>query len=356
MADPATLARAAAITADLSVGSVSVDQGNRSLTAPVAGGPAVLIEALRRMDAESITLTDVGLRRPTLDDVFLILTGHSAADEPAGKDSGMSILAPIQDAVIVARRNVIKIRRVPELLVFTTASPIMFILLFAFVFAGAIGDGSNPRAYREFLIAGIFAQNVIFGSTITGAGLAEDVKRGIIDRFRSLPMAPSAVLTGRTFSDVVINMITLVVMSLTGLLVGWRVRGSLIDALAAYALLLLFAYAFSWIMAWIGLLVPDPDVVNQASFIVIFPITFIANTFVPVETLPAVLRVFAEWNPVSALTQATRELLGNDLTMGAAPTVWPLQHPVLYVLIWTVIILAIFVPLTNAQYRRATAR
>jgi ABC transporter DrrB family efflux protein len=268
----------------------------------------------------------------------------------------MSILAPIQDAVIVARRNVIKIRRVPELLVFTTASPIMFILLFAFVFAGAIGDGSNPRAYREFLIAGIFAQNVIFGSTITGAGLAEDVKRGIIDRFRSLPMAPSAVLTGRTFSDVVINMITLVVMSLTGLLVGWRVRGSLIDALAAYALLLLFAYAFSWIMAWIGLLVPDPDVVNQASFIVIFPITFIANTFVPVETLPAVLRVFAEWNPVSALTQATRELLGNDLTMGAAPTVWPLQHPVLYVLIWTVIILAIFVPLTNAQYRRATAR
>ncbi len=165
--------------------------------------------------------------------------------------------------------------------------------------------------YREFLIAGIFAQTVIFGATITGAGLAEDVQKGIIDRFRSLPMSPSAVLAGRTLSDVVNNIIVLVVMSLTGLLVGWRIRTSFFEAAWGFILLLVFAYAISWVMAWVGLLVPSPEVVNNASFIIIFPLTFIANTFVPLDTLPGPLKVFAEWNPVSAVTQAARNLFGN---------------------------------------------
>jgi len=270
----------------------------------------------------------------------------------------MRIPYVIADAHVVAKRNIIKIKRVPDLLVFTTLSPIMFVLLFAYVFGGAITirGQSQGAGYREFLIAGIFAQTVVFGSTITGAGLAEDVKKGIIDRFRSLPMAPSAVLTGRTLSDVVNNVIVLVVMSLTGLLVGWRIRGTLLEALGGFALLLMFAYAISWVMAWIGMLVPSPEVVNNASFIVIFPLTFVANTFVPLETLPTALQRFAEWNPVSAVTQAARELFRNIPAGTPQPTAWPLEHPIAYTVLWSVVILMIFIPVANAQYRVSTSR
>jgi ABC-2 type transport system permease protein len=266
----------------------------------------------------------------------------------------MTVLSSLGDGLVVARRNLIKIKRVPELLVFTTLSPIMFVLLFAYVFGGAI-SGGDPQQYREFLIAGIFAQTVIFGATTTGAGLADDVQKGIIDRFRSLPMSRTAVLTGRTLSDVVNNVLVLVVMSLTGLLVGWRIRSSFLDALAGYLVLIVFAYAISWVMAYVGLLVPSVEVVNQASFIVIFPITFIANTFVPLESLPRPLEIFAQWNPVSAITAAARELFGND-ALTAPATVWPLQHPVVYTLIWSAIILVIFIPLTTLQFRRAASR
>ena len=268
----------------------------------------------------------------------------------------MRVPAVIADAHVVATRNIIKIKRVPDLLVFTVLSPIMFVLLFAYVFGGAIDQTGGGEGYREFLIAGIFAQTVIFGATITGAGLAEDVKKGIIDRFRSLPMAPSAVLAGRTLSDVVNNILVLIVMSLTGLLVGWRIRGSFLDAVLGYGVLLVFAYAVSWIMAWIGMLVPSPEVVNNASFIVIFPLTFVANTFVPLDTLPSALRGFAEWNPVSAVTQAARESFGNIPDGVPAPTAWSLMHPALYTVLWSVIILVVFVPLANAQYRRSTSR
>ena len=261
--------------------------------------------------------------------------------------------AAFSDGAVVAKRNLIRIKRVPDLLVFTTLSPIMFVLLFAYVFGSAIEvPGIN---YREFLIAGIFAQTVIFGATITGAGLAEDMQKGIIDRFRSLPMSRSAVLVGRTASDVLNNVITITVMSLTGLLVGWRIRTSFLEAVAGFLLLLVFAYAVSWVFAYVGLLVPSPEVVANASFVVIFPVTFIANTFVQTEGLPTVLRVMAEWNPVSAVTQAARELFGNTAGM-PAPDVWSLQHPVLYTLLWAAIILAVFVPLSVRQYKRATSR
>ena len=270
----------------------------------------------------------------------------------------MSLATNASDALVVAQRNLIKIKRVPDLLVFTTLSPIMFVLLFAYVFAGAIGAAAGGGAYREFLIAGIFAQTVVFGSTITGAALATDIKEGIIDRFRSLPMSPGAVLTGRTASDVVNNILVLIVMSMTGLLVGWRIRTSVGEALLGYALLLVFAYAISWIMAWIGMLVPSPEVVNNASFIVIFPLTFIANTFVPLQTLPGPLRLLAEWNPVSTATQAARELFGNQNPLAPAQTQpsWALQNPELYTLIWSAVILALFIPLASWQYRRSTSR
>jgi ABC-2 type transport system permease protein len=196
---------------------------------------------------------------------------------------------------------------------------------------------------------------VKFGATITGAGLADDMQKGIIDRFRSLPMARSAVLVGRTGSDVINNVITIVIMSLTGLAVGWRIRSSVLDALTGYVLLLAFAYAVSWIMALVGLIVPTPEVVNNASFIVIFPLTFVANTFVPTNGFPGPLRVIANWNPVSSVTQAARELFGNTSPALPAPPDWPLQHPVVYTLVWIVLLLAVFVPLSVRQYKRSAS-
>lgn len=266
----------------------------------------------------------------------------------------MSATQALTDGWVVAQRNLIKIKRVPEVLVFVLISPIMFVLLFAFVFGGAItpADGVN---YREFLVGGIFAQTVVFGATFTGAGLAEDMQKGIIDRFRSLPMSRSAVLVGRTTSDVVYNVLSLIIMALTGLLVGWRVREGVVDMVLGFVLLLVFAYAVSWVMAYVGLLVPSVEVVNNASFVVIFPLTFLSNAFVPLESFDGVLKFLVEWNPVSALTQACRELFGN--TVGPPPSdAWSMQHPALYTLLWVVAILVAFVPLSVSQYRRASAK
>ncbi|WP_277609906.1 ABC transporter permease [Rhodococcus sp. CH91] len=258
------------------------------------------------------------------------------------------------DGLTIAKRNMIKIKRVPDLLVFTTLSPIMFVLLFAYVFGSAIEVPGV--SYREFLIAGIFTQTVIFGSTWTGLGMVEDLQKGIIDRFRSLPMAPSAVLIGRTTTDVLINVVSLVVMSLTGLVVGWRIHSSLGEALAGYLLLLLFAYALSWVMAVVGMWIRTPEVFNNASFMVIFPLSFIANTFVDPSSMPPVLRTIAEWNPMSALTQAVRELFGNTNPMVPPPDVWPLQNPVLASLLWTALMLIIFVPFAIHRYQKAVSR
>ncbi|TQF68301.1 ABC transporter permease [Rhodococcus spelaei] len=256
----------------------------------------------------------------------------------------------LHDSAIVAKRNLIKVKRVPDLLVFSTLSPIMFVLLFAYVFGSAIAVPGV--SYKEFLMAGIFVQTVIFGATITGTSLAEDLQKGVMDRFRSLPMARSAVVVGRTAADVGTNVLTVVIMSLTGLIVGWRIHSSVFEAAAAYALLLLFAYAMSWLMAVVGLTVKTPEVVNNASFIVIFPLTFIANTFVPSDNFPTVLRTLAEWNPVSAVTQAARELFGNTSPVVPVADVWPLQHPVLYTLVWVVLLLAVCVPLAVRKYER----
>lgn len=265
-----------------------------------------------------------------------------------------SFTRAIGDGAVVAKRNLIKIKRVPDLLVFTTLSPIMFVLLFAYVFGSAIDIPGV--SYVEFLMAGIFTQTALFGATITGTGLAQDMQKGIIDRFRSLPMARSAVLIGRTTSDLVNNVIVVIVMTVTGLLVGWRINSSPLEALAGFGVLLLFAYAMSWPMAVVGLAVRSPEVFNNASFIVIFPLTFIANTFVGTDNLPGPLRVIAEWNPVSAVTQASRQLFGNTNPAFPPPDVWPLQNPVAASLLWVALILAIFVPLAIRQYRRSVAR
>ena len=259
----------------------------------------------------------------------------------------------LSDGWTTTKRNLIKIKRTPDMLVFAVIQPIMFVLLFSQVYAGAIAVQGTD--YVQFLMAGIFAQTVVFGSTFSGSAMAQDLKDGIIDRFRSLPMSSSAVLVGRTNGDLVLNTISMIIMMATGFLVGWRVNSSVGEFFAGLALLLLFSYAFSWVMALLGMSVRSPEVINNASFIILFPITFVSNAFVPIETLPGALKTFAEYNPVSALVQAARELFGNE---GSAPVpdVWTLQNPVTTVLIGVVVLLVVFVPLCVRKFASITSR
>ncbi|WP_322411237.1 ABC transporter permease [Microbacterium invictum] len=254
----------------------------------------------------------------------------------------------LSDGYVATWRNIKKIVRVPDILVFTLIQPIMFVLLFTFVFGSSIAvPGEN---YTSFLMAGIFAQTIVFGSTYSGSAMAQDLKDGIIDRFRTLPMNGSAVLVGRTVGDLVINVLSLVVMMGTGFIVGWRVESSVLSFLAGVGLLMLFSYAFSWVMAFLGLVVRSPEVINNASFLILFPLTFISNAFVPSENLPGPLRVFAGWNPVSALVQAARVLFGNVPADAPVADAWPLQYPVVYVLVFAVVMLVVFVPLSIRRF------
>jgi ABC transporter DrrB family efflux protein len=250
----------------------------------------------------------------------------------------------ISDALVLAKRNLIQIPRIPEELIFSTIQPIMFVLLFRYVFGGAIVV--KGTSYVNYLMAGIFAQTVIFGSTSTGIGLANDLQRGLVDRFRSLPMAKSAVLTGRTLSDLVRNAFVIIVMWSVGLLVGFRPQGNFLSWLAAAGLLLLTSFAFSWISATIGLLVSTVEAAQSAGFIWLFPLTFASSAFVPTSSMPTWLRAFAEHQPVSLIVNAVRGLLLNQVD---STTIWQ-------ALAWCLGILIIFFPLAVWAYGRRTAR
>jgi ABC-2 type transport system permease protein len=259
----------------------------------------------------------------------------------------------LRDGLIVMWRNLKRVPRIPELAIFAIIQSIMFVLLFAFVFGGAIilpGYETNPNAFREYLMPGIFAQTIVFASATTAIGMADDTHKGIIDRFRSLPMARSAVLTGRTLSDVVYNGGILIVLMASGLLVGWTVRTSVVELLAGVALLLLFAFAMSWLGVWLGLSVPTVEVAQQVGFTVLFPITFISNVFVATSTLPDWLQPVAEWNPTSTLTASLRELWGNP-SPATGSTSFAAQEPVIVTLAWVVLVVVVFGMLGVRKYR-----
>ncbi|MGH9246440.1 MAG: ABC transporter permease [Acidimicrobiales bacterium] len=266
----------------------------------------------------------------------------------------MTLAMTATDGWTVARRNLFRMARNPEIVVWTTIMPIMFIVLFVYVFGSNISIPGLP--YAEYLMAGIFAQTVVFGSANTGVGLADDIQKGIVDRFRSLPMARSAVLVGRTTSDLVNNLIVMVVMVVVGLLVGWRTDAGILSVLAGIGLLLMFSYVFSWISATIGLTVKSVEVANSAGFIWMFPLTFVSNIFIDINRLPTVFRVFAEWNPMSALVGATRELFGNTSEAMDSSSAWPIENPILASFLWMAVILAIFIPLSIRQYKKAASR
>lgn len=262
----------------------------------------------------------------------------------------MSTAVAVTDGWTVARRNLFKMMRNPETVMWNTVSPIMFIVLFVYVFGSNI---ETPIPYAEYAMAGIFAQTVIFGSANTGVGLADDIQRGIVDRFRSLPMARSAVLVGRTTSDVVSNLLVMLVMIVVGLLVGWRAHEGLLSVLTGILLLLAFSYTFSWVSAAIGLSVGSVEAANSVGFIWMFPMTFISNIFIDISKLPTLFRVIAEWNPLSAVVAAARDLFGNEVPI-TSPA-WPMQNPLLASVLWMLLILAIFIPLSVRQYRRAAS-
>jgi ABC transporter DrrB family efflux protein len=264
----------------------------------------------------------------------------------------------VRDSLVIARRNVIRMTRIPEMVIFGLIQPIMFVVLFSYVFGGSInvpGAGLSPSGYREFLMAGIFAQTVTFATAGAGAGIADDMHKGLIDRFRSLPMARGAVLTGRTLADLVQTALTLVVLAVVAVLVGWRTHENFGKVLAGFGLLLLLGYAFSWIGALIGLSVRTPEAATSGGLIWLFPLTFISNAFVPSENMPAFLRTIANWNPFSATVQACRQLFGNLPAGYPVPDAWPMQHPVWASLLWSVLIVVVFRTLAVRKYRRADA-
>ncbi|KFF96163.1 ABC transporter permease [Streptomyces europaeiscabiei] len=258
----------------------------------------------------------------------------------------------VRDVLVVTRRNVIRTLRIPEVLVLSLVQPIVFVLLFAYIFAGsfALPGADGPSAYREYMMPGFFAQTIAFSTASNSSvSLANDVQSGMVDRFRSLPMARGALLTGRTLADLVQNVIMVAVMILCALLVGWRIHHGVLRAAAGFALLLLMGYALSWVGVVIGLTVRAPEAAASGNFLWLFPMTFLSNAFVAPSTLPTVLRWAAEWNPLSATVQAARELFGNPgLTATGA---WPAQHPVLVSLAWSVLIAVAGRALAVRRYR-----
>ncbi|HST39525.1 MAG TPA: ABC transporter permease [Conexibacter sp.] len=258
----------------------------------------------------------------------------------------------VADSAALARRNLSHVRQIPEKLLDVTLQPIMFVLLFAFVFGGviAIPDGN----YREYLIGGILVQSLAFGMMGPGVAIATDLGEGFVDRVRSLPTSRSAYLGGHMIAELAAMTLAITILSLTGLVVGWRIHADVAHAVAGYGLLLLFALTMLWFGTLIGVLVRSPDAVAGFAFMAIFPLTFVSNAFIPVEGLPDGLQQVAEWNPISALVAAVRTLFGNPTGLPADPP-WPLAHPVLAGLLWCVLLLIVMVPLTVRRFRaRAT--
>jgi ABC transporter DrrB family efflux protein len=250
----------------------------------------------------------------------------------------------VTDTLIVAERNLVRLPRAPDLLLAFTVQPIMFVLLFVYVFGGAIQTPGYD--YVDFLIPGIIVQNVAFGGFVTALGLCEDLNKGLIDRFRSLPMARAAVMAGRTLADVATNLLSIVILLVTGIVIGFSFDASAVEVVAGMGLLLLFGYAFSWVFALLGLMVSTPEAANSLGFIAVFPLTFISSAFVPVESMPPALQWFAEINPFTLTVDAMRALW---VGAPAGDSIWG-------AVVWSIAILVVFAPLAVARYRRTSAR
>jgi ABC transporter DrrB family efflux protein len=355
--------QAQAVLAGVGCGEPQPDERPDRLTLPAPRhGLELVEEAAAELRRAEIGVTDLGLRRPTLDDVFLELTGAPASEDggPPARAAAERISEPrrpilrlqrpsrrvvrsaITDAAVVTVRNLRHFIRQPQLLIFSTIQPVMFVLLFVYVFGGAV-SGSLPGGvdYVDFLLPGIFVQSVTFRSTQTAIGLSEDLERGVVDRFRSMPMARSAVLLGRTLADLVRNVLIIGLMIVVGYVVGFRFHGGVSGALAAIAVVAAFGFALSWIFAFVALTVRGAEAAQSAGFVVVFPLVFASSVFVPVSTMPDWLQAFAKASPITATADAARSyaLTGAPTSLGAAAA-------------WIGGLLAVFVPLCVWRYRR----
>ena len=257
------------------------------------------------------------------------------------------------DSLVMAGRSLAHIRQIPEKLIDVTVQPLMFVLLFAFVFGGVIGVPGGGD-YHEYLIGGILVQTLVFGMMGPGVSIATDLGEGILDRFRSLPMSRPAYLLGHLTAEFASTILAIAIMVIAGLIVGWGIHSDPAEALAGFVLLGLLGGTMLWLGTLIGVLARSPDVVQGIAFLVVFPLTFVASTFVPVTGLPDGLRQIAEFNPVSCWAAAVRTLFGNP-TATPADAAWPLQHPVLSALLWCLAILVLVVPATLRAYRSRTS-
>jgi len=364
--------RAQAVLAGVGCGEPQPDERPGRLTLPAPrNGLQLVEEAAAGLRRAQIGVSDIGLRRPTLDDVFLQLTGappgedggqpgpptrrrprprQPAPDVPAPRrpvlrlrrPSPRAVRSAITDTAVVTGRNLRHFIRQPDLLVFSTIQPVLFVLLFVYVFGGAIGR-SLPHgvAYVDFLLPGVFVQSVTFGASQTAVGLKEDLTRGVVDRFRSMPMARSAVLAGRTVADLVRNILIIGLMIAVGYLVGFRFHGGAAGAVGCIAVVAAFGFALSWIFAFVALTVRGAETAQTAGFVVIFPLVFASSVFVPVATFPDWLAAFAKINPVTVTSDAARSLAlyGTPASLGAAAA-------------WIGGLLAVFIPLSVWRYRR----
>ena len=257
----------------------------------------------------------------------------------------------IADSLVFARRHIEHVRQIPEKLLDVTLQPLMFVLMFTYVFGGVIAIPGG--SYREYLLGGVMIQSIGFGIMGPATSIATDLREGVIDRFRSLPIARSSYLIGHLLSELAATSIGVTVLSLAGLIVGWGIHSDVLHGIAGYALILLFAFSMLWTGTLLGLMVRSPDAAQGVVFIVVFPMTFLASTFVPLDGLTPFLRTLASWNPISTLAAAVRELFGNPTAMPADPA-WPIRHAVLAAVIWCVAIIAISAPLAIAAFRRKT--
>jgi ABC transporter DrrB family efflux protein len=364
--------RAQAVLAGVGCGEPEPDERPDRLTLPAPRNGLLLVEeAAAGLRRAQIGVSDIGLRRPTLDDVFLQLTGAPPSEDgggpsprtrrrprpqppepdvPAPRRPVLRLRLPapravrpaITDTAVVTGRNLRHFTRQPDLLVFSTIQPVLFVLLFVYVFGGAISRSlPHGAGYVDFLLPGVFVQSVTFGASQTAVGLKEDLTRGVVDRFRSMPMARSAVLAGRTVADLVRNILIIALMIAVGYLVGFRFLGGVAGAAGCIAVVAAFGLALSWIFAFVALTVRGAETAQTAGFVVIFPLVFASSVFVPVATFPDWLQAFAAINPVTVTADAARSLAlyGTPASLGAAAA-------------WTGGLLAVFIPLSVWRYRR----
>jgi ABC transporter DrrB family efflux protein len=257
------------------------------------------------------------------------------------------ISGAISDGLALWQRNLIGLRRTPQTLVFSTLQPVIFVLLFRYVFGGAVSQTLNVP-YVDYLMPGIFCQMVVFGAMLTAVGLAADLKSGMLERFHSLPMSRSAVLAGRTTADLTRNFFVVILVSLAGFVVGFRVHTNVLGFLAGMGLVLLFGYALSWVFATVGLAVGDPETAQAASFPVVAPLVFASSAFVSVATMPGWLQPFAEHQPVSVTASAVRALMIGNTTPGTSTATYVWQA-----LLWLIGLILVFAPIAVRQYRKA---